>query len=151
MKFKSITSRYSFRNNRQRIQLKKNRKLVRESECCFTRNEHFFLLYHDEGKLHSMRWSRCPLGTNARRLIFIVLAHWNNNPSVYMSLHSDTSFLIPGQQVVALQLECLVLSWDTANTNIIAFRLLLPGLELTIYCTRGEHCNNYTTYAAQIG
>jgi hypothetical protein len=83
-----------------------------------------------------MRWSRCPLCTNARRLIFIVLAHWNNNPSVYMSLHSDTLFLI--------------LIWDTANTNIIAFRLLRPRLELTIYCTRGEHCNNYTTYAAQI-
>jgi hypothetical protein len=35
----------------------------------------------------------------------------------------------------------------TRITNFIVFGLTPPGLEPTIYHTRGEHANNYTTHA----
>jgi hypothetical protein len=38
-----------------------------------------------------------------------------------------------------------VLSGEATNTNFINFGLTQPGLELTIYRTRGEHANHYTT------
>jgi hypothetical protein len=38
-----------------------------------------------------------------------------------------------------------VLSGEAANTNFIVFGLTRPGLEPTIYCTRGEHAKHYTT------
>ena len=41
------------------------------------------------------------------------------------------------------------LSWfwanQSANTNFIVFGLTHPGFEPTIYRTRGEHANHYTT------
>jgi hypothetical protein len=40
-----------------------------------------------------------------------------------------------------------VLSGETAHINIKVFGLIQPGLELTIYRTRGEHANHYTTDA----
>jgi hypothetical protein len=40
-----------------------------------------------------------------------------------------------------------VISEDEANTNFIVFGLTPPGLEPTIYRTRGEHANHYTTDA----
>jgi hypothetical protein len=41
------------------------------------------------------------------------------------------------------------LSGEASNTNIIVFGLTLPGLEPTIYRTRGEHSNHYATAAVQ--
>jgi hypothetical protein len=38
-----------------------------------------------------------------------------------------------------------MLSGEAANTNFIVFGLTRPGLEPTIYCTRGEHAKHYTT------
>jgi len=38
-----------------------------------------------------------------------------------------------------------VLSGEATNTNCIVFGLSLSGLELTIYCTRGEQANHYIT------
>ena len=34
---------------------------------------------------------------------------------------------------------------EAANANLIVFGLPQPGLESTIYHTRGDHTNNYTT------
>ena len=40
-----------------------------------------------------------------------------------------------------------MLSGEATNTNFIVFGLIWPGLEPTIYHTRGEHTNNYATDA----
>ena len=40
-----------------------------------------------------------------------------------------------------------MLSREATNTNFIVFGLTRPGLESTIYSTRGEHAHNYTTNA----
>ena len=40
-----------------------------------------------------------------------------------------------------------MLSREATNTNLIVFGLTRQGLEPTIYCTRGEHGNHYTTDA----
>jgi hypothetical protein len=44
-------------------------------------------------------------------------------------------------------LEPGVFREEAANTSFIVFGLTRSGLEPTIYCTRGEHANNYTTDA----
>ena len=38
----------------------------------------------------------------------------------------------------------------TTNTNFIVFGLTRSGLEPTIYHTRGEHVNHYTTHTVKI-
>ena len=38
-----------------------------------------------------------------------------------------------------------MLSGEATNTNFTVFGLTRPGLEPTIYHTRGEHANHYTT------
>ena len=40
-----------------------------------------------------------------------------------------------------------MLSGEATNINFIVFGLIRPGLELTIYRTRSEHANHYTTVA----
>jgi hypothetical protein len=40
-----------------------------------------------------------------------------------------------------------VLIGEATNTNFIVFGLTRPGLEHTIYRTRGEHANHYATDA----
>ena len=42
-----------------------------------------------------------------------------------------------------------MLSGEATNTNFIVFGLTQPGLEATIYCTRGEHANHYSTDVAK--
>jgi hypothetical protein len=53
--------------------------------------------------------------------------------------------LIPGQTIFSLSPQCCILSGEAINTNVIVVGLTRPGLERTIYRTRGEHANNYTT------
>jgi hypothetical protein len=43
-----------------------------------------------------------------------------------------------------------MLSGETTNTNFIVFGLTQPGLEPTIYCTQGEHANQYATNAINV-
>jgi hypothetical protein len=43
-----------------------------------------------------------------------------------------------------------VLSGEATNTNFKVFGLTRPGLESTIYRTRGEHANHYATDAVSI-
>jgi hypothetical protein len=56
-----------------------------------------------------------------------------------MLLHSENIILIPIQSVFALSSECWVLSGEATNINIKVFGWTWPGLEPTIYRTRGEH------------
>ena len=58
--------------------------------------------------------------------------------------------LILSQPVFALSPECCVLSGEATNTNFKVFGLTRPGLESTIYRTRGEHANHYATDAVSI-
>jgi hypothetical protein len=55
--------------------------------------------------------------------------------------------LIPSQPVFALSPLCCALSGEATNTNFIVFGLNRPGLEPTIYHTRGKHANHYATDA----
>ena len=52
--------------------------------------------------------------------------------------------MIQSQPVFALSPECCVHSGEATNTN---FYSLWLGFEPTIYRTRGEHANHYTTDA----
>ena len=52
---------------------------------------------------------------------------------------------IPSIPVFALSPQCCVLSGEATNTNCIVFGLTRPGLEHTIYHTRDELANHYTT------
>ena len=51
---------------------------------------------------------------------------------------------IQNQPVFGLTRSYCVLSGEAANTNFIVFGLTQPGLEPTIYHTRGMHANRYT-------
>jgi hypothetical protein len=44
-----------------------------------------------------------------------------------------------------------VVSGEVTNTNFIVFGLTRSGFEATIYHTRGEHANYYTTDAVNNG
>jgi hypothetical protein len=43
-----------------------------------------------------------------------------------------------------------MLSGEATNTNIVVFGLIRPVFEPTIYRTRGEHANHYTTDAVMV-
>ena len=62
-----------------------------------------------------------------------------------MSLHSGNIIMIPNQTVVTLTSKHYVLIGEVTNANFIAFWLARLGLEPTIYGTRGEQTNHYTT------
>ena len=53
--------------------------------------------------------------------------------------------LTQSQPVITLSHWSCVLSGESTNTNVIVFGLTRPGLEPTIYHTRGEHSNRYAT------
>ena len=74
--------------------------------------------------------------------IFIVLVHWNNSVAPLGHI-----ILIPSQPIFALFPWCCVLSGEGTHTNFIVFGLTGSGMEPTIYHTRGEHANHYTTDA----
>jgi hypothetical protein len=63
-----------------------------------------------------------------------------------MSLHSDTLFWFRANKSVFLLLN---VAWLAEKQQIpiffIVFGLTQPGLEPTIYRTREEHSNHYTT------
>ena len=61
-----------------------------------------------------------------------------------MFLHSDTFYLILSQPVFTFFLTA-------ANTNVIVFGLNPLGLKPTVYHTKGEHVNNNTTDAVDLG
>jgi len=53
--------------------------------------------------------------------------------------------LIPRQSLFALTSKCCVLGGQAANANFIVFGVAQPGLEHTIYRSRGEQTNHDTT------
>ena len=57
--------------------------------------------------------------------------------------------LILRQPVFDLTPEGCMLSGEIANTTFIVFGLTRPRLEPTIYTTRGEHANHYSTEAVK--
>ena len=63
-------------------------------------------------------------------------------PQVDMSLHLDTLFWFRADQslLFLLNAACLV---EKQQIPISVFVLTWPGLESTIYCTRGQHANHY--------
>jgi hypothetical protein len=103
----------------------------------FNANSEFCQLYHDENKLifNEMIMRFVLYWINTHSWNFIVLTHWNNNPLIDSSRHSDT------------------LSRFWANHYLPFLRLFLvfgltwSGLNPTIYCSQGEHANHYTTDA----
>jgi hypothetical protein len=60
-----------------------------------------------------------------------------------MSLHSDTLFWFRANQSLLFLLNATF--GEAADTNFIVFGLTRPGLETTIYSTRGEHANHNAT------
>jgi hypothetical protein len=68
---------------------------------------------------------------------------YSNSPRVNMSLHSDTLFWFRANQSLLLLLSAACLT----EKQQIPIGLTPPGLEPTIYRTRGEHANHYTTDA----
>jgi hypothetical protein len=62
------------------------------------------------------------------------------NQHADMSLHSDTLFWFRANQSLLFLLNAY--SREATNTNFIVFGLTRPGLEPTIYHTRGEHANH---------
>jgi hypothetical protein len=60
------------------------------------------------------------------------------------------NILIPSQPISALSPQWCVLIGEAAKINYIVFGITPPGLEPTIYRTRGEHAIHYTTDVVQI-
>jgi len=80
--------------------------------------------------------------TNTCSWTFIVLAHWNNSPRIYMSLHSDTLFyFLVNQSLLVLLNDTCLAEKQQIWCNLIVFGLTKPWFQLTIYRTRGEHAN----------
>jgi hypothetical protein len=50
----------------------------------------------------------------------------------------------PNFKALCSHSSMLLLSGETANTNVIVFTLTRSGLEPMLYHTRGEHANHYT-------
>jgi hypothetical protein len=72
----------------------------------------------------------------------MVLARRDNSPWVDMSLHSNTLSWFQANQslLFLLNATCLV-----EKQQIPVFGLNRPGLESTIYSTKGVHARHYTT------
>ena len=76
-------------------------------------------------------------------VICIVLAHWHN-----MFLQLDTLFWFRANKTLIFVISLmLLLNREATNTNFIVFHLTRPWLEPTIYHTRFENANYYTTDA----
>jgi len=58
-----------------------------------------------------IRWDDVALyQTNTLSWMFIVLAHWNNSPRIYISPHSDTLSWFRANQSLLLLLICVCLA-----------------------------------------
>ena len=98
-----------------------------------------------------MRWWWGPLCSRPTDLVFfIVLAHWNNSPRIDMSLHSDILFWFRANQSLLLLLNATCLAEKQLIPILYSLGLTRPRLEPTVYCSRGEHDNHYTTDAVAL-
>jgi hypothetical protein len=134
---------------------------VSESDCCLMPKWAIFQLYHDDNKLHLMKWWWCPLcnwiDTNSDSSLnqqssvrhvaplkhtILIPSSLNQQSSVRHVAPLKHTILIPSQPVSYSWMY--VLSEKAANTNFIVFGLILPGLEPMIYHARVTHSNHYT-------
>ena len=77
--------------------------------------------------------------------ILIMIAYWNNSPRIYMLLHWETLFWFWTNQSLVLLRSAGCFAEKQRILNFAVFCLTRPELEPTIYRTRGEHANHYTT------
>jgi hypothetical protein len=105
----------------------------------FNANSANFQLYHGENKLifNEMMMRFALFQTNTLKQQF-------EGRHVAPLRHI---ILIPSQPVFVLSPYCSVLSGEATHINSIVFGLIRPGLEPTIYHTRGKHANHYATDA----
>ena len=79
--------------------------------------------------------------TNTLSQTFILQCHWNNNPWIDMSFHSDSLSSILSQPVLLFLLNAACFT-EKQQISISVFGLTRQELEPMIYNTRGEHVNN---------
>ena len=105
---------------------------------CLLPNGHSCQLYHCENKLHLTKCWWWPLWTRPQRLIFIVLAHWNNSSCVDMALHSETLswFLLANPSLTRPKLEPTIYR----NAVIYSFRRVHPRV---VWGVRVAHLFNF--------
>ena len=121
----------------------KKKRWKRSEWLLFSSKWAIFQLYHGDDKLHFDE---------------IISALWNfyNDSSLKQQSAGRHVvplwhiILIPRQPVFVLTPYCCLLNGEAANTNLIVFNFTRPGLKLTIYHTRGEYANHYTTDAIQV-
>ena len=70
------------------------------------------------------------------------VAHWNNSPIVYMSVHIN---LISCHPFFALTPVLCVPGEEATNVNSIFFGLIIQALKPMTYRTGGKHANHFTT------
>ena len=100
-------------------------------------------------QLMTMGWWWPLLLTRTLSWMFILLANWNNNLRIYFAPLGQ-SIPNPNQSVFTFTPLCMLRAWRrSANTNCIGliFGFTRQGLEPTMYHTRGENLNHYTTDA----
>ena len=108
----------------------------------FNSNSAFFQLYHCEEMMmrSALYW------TNTLSWIFFYSVSSLKQQSTYRHVSPLAHIiLIPRQPDFALSPQCCVLSGEAKNTKFIVFGLTRSWLEPTIYRTRGELANHYTT------
>jgi hypothetical protein len=89
-----------------------------------------------------MRWWWGPLCSRP--------THWNNSPRIDMSLHSNTLSWFRANQSLLFLLNAACLAEQQHIPIFLFFGLTRPGLEPTVYRTRGEHANLYSTDAITV-
>ena len=121
------------------------------SDCCLTPIQQYFSYIMATTSSFSMRWWWGPLCSRQTRWVGFYSASSlkQNSTGRHIALLRHI-ILVPSQPVFALTPYCYVLSEEATNTNFKVVGLTCPGLEPTIYCTRGEHANHYTTDAVLV-
>jgi hypothetical protein len=88
---------------------------------CLMPTEHFLAIsWREQGTFDEMKMMSDSKYTNTLSWIFIVLAYWNNNSRVVISLHSGAYILFKSQPVLAP--STLTKIWSLKNVNPILDR-----------------------------
>jgi hypothetical protein len=107
-----------------------------------------FHQYHGENKLRfdEIMMKSTLFYSNALRLIFTVLAHWNTGRHACRSTRTH----FPDSEPTSLSSYSLIqhAKRKATHTNFIVLGLTRSGLHPTIYRNRVEQTNHYTTDAA---
>ena len=101
-------------------------------------------LYHGVNKLHDD--VRFVLDQHAELDFYSASSLKQQSAGRHIGPPGHIIILIPSQPFFALSPWCCVLSGEATNINFIVNGLTRPGLEPTVYHTRGEHTDHYTTH-----